>query len=186
MILLLEIIVYAMAAVGVLAVLLIATWAVCVLWHYTMRCSYNHLERYGKSWVIVTGATDGVGLAFAKFFYHLGFSILAVGKDSTKLEALSNDIWKYGGDSKVKYEDLEAGAKDGFIKDAKDKSRLRTVTFDFTDANKDLGEAVLAEINKDKLDVSILINTVGHRGFVGAFEKQDAKSILEQLRVNAF
>jgi len=65
MILLLEIIVYALAAVGGLALLLLIGWIVCVTWKYLLRGSYNLFDRYGRSWVIITGATDGIGKEYA-------------------------------------------------------------------------------------------------------------------------
>ncbi len=42
----------------------------------------NHLKIYGKnSWVIVTGATDGIGKGFCEEFAKRGFNILLVSRN---------------------------------------------------------------------------------------------------------
>jgi 17beta-estradiol 17-dehydrogenase / very-long-chain 3-oxoacyl-CoA reductase len=44
-------------------------------------------SRYGAgSWVIITGASDGIGLGYAKSFAKRGFNIVMIARDEIKLE----------------------------------------------------------------------------------------------------
>jgi len=49
-----------------------------------------------KSWAMVTGATDGIGLALAKVLAdEQGFNILMVSRSTEKLEAKRAEILEY-------------------------------------------------------------------------------------------
>jgi short-subunit dehydrogenase len=44
-------------------------------------------ERYGKkSWVVITGSSDGIGLEFANQFASRGFNIVMIARNQERLE----------------------------------------------------------------------------------------------------
>lgn len=50
-------------------------------------------ERYGKdSWAVVTGSSDGIGLAFAKNLAQRGFNIVLMARNLDKLNKCAADI----------------------------------------------------------------------------------------------
>lgn len=52
----------------------------------------NIYARYGKGWAIVTGASDGIGKQYAFELAKEGFSIILVGRDEQKLNAVAKEI----------------------------------------------------------------------------------------------
>lgn len=55
--------------------------------------SKNYSERYGrKTWVVVTGGSDGIGLGFCEEFAALGFNIVMVARNKAKIEAALEKI----------------------------------------------------------------------------------------------
>jgi hypothetical protein len=93
MILMLEIILYSMAAVGALVVLAIGAWFGWQFWKYICRGTYDFAERYGiGSYVAITGATDGLGKAYALYFNSKGFKIILIARNATKLTATINEL----------------------------------------------------------------------------------------------
>ena len=63
------------------------------MWRYKLRGISNIPQRYGKnSYVLVTGASDGVGKALAYQFAALGFNLVLVARREALLEAIKADI----------------------------------------------------------------------------------------------
>lgn len=46
----------------------------------------NLKEKYGDGYVLITGCTDGIGLAYAEIFANMGFNLVLVARNKTKLE----------------------------------------------------------------------------------------------------
>ena len=56
---------------------------------------YNLQERYGKgSWVVITGASMGIGFAYCKAFAKRGFNIVLISRDEKKLQNAVEEIKK--------------------------------------------------------------------------------------------
>lgn len=53
--------------------------------------SRNHFARYGE-WAIVTGASSGIGRAFAMQLASTGLNVILVARDESKLVELANEI----------------------------------------------------------------------------------------------
>ena len=111
-----------------------------VIYRKFIRKPYDLLKRYGeKSYVIVTGATDGIGKEFCNQFAKLGFNLILVSRNMEKLIKVSTEFKeKYSID--VKY-----------------------IQFDFTKKTSMNDYISLFESNEDinKLDISVLINNIG-------------------------
>ena len=55
------------------------------------------IERYGKnSWVLVTGASDGIGKEFCNQLAKIGFNICLQGRNKEKLEKVADEIRSIG------------------------------------------------------------------------------------------
>ncbi|KAF2637546.1 estradiol 17-beta-dehydrogenase 12-B [Massarina eburnea CBS 473.64] len=89
------------------------------------------------SWVLITGASDGIGKEFALSLASKGYNLLLVSRTQSKLDDLAATVsTKYG-----------------------PKIQTKTLAMDFAQ-NKDSDYAALRKLI-DGLDVSILINNVG-------------------------
>mmetsp|Transcript_32643 Transcript_32643/g.32352 ORF Transcript_32643/g.32352 Transcript_32643/m.32352 type:complete len:125 (+) Transcript_32643:33-407(+) len=96
-------------------------------------------SEYGNdSWALVTGASDGLGLAISEFLASQGFNIILIGRNQEKLIQVSTQL-------KEKY-----------------PVQIRNIIKDFSDSSKNPQKFFLdiKEQTKD-LDVSILVNNVG-------------------------
>lgn len=58
------------------------------------RLSNIHTYRHHKSWALVTGASDGIGLAFAQELSERGFNIVLHGRNAEKLERVRGALLK--------------------------------------------------------------------------------------------
>ena len=111
-----------------------------VIYRKFIRKPYDLLKRYGeKSYVIVTGATDGIGKEFCNQFAKLGFNLILVSRNIEKLKKVSEEF-------KVKYS-IDA----------------KYIEFDFTKKTT-MNEYISSfERNEDinNIDISVLINNIG-------------------------
>lgn len=100
-------------------------------------------ERYGKgSWAVVTGGSDGIGLAMCKELARREFNIVIVSRNQGKMNDAASSI-----------------------KSVNNSIQVKTVEFDFTKTKNshsvaDYQSGIIDKI-KD-LDISILINNAGY------------------------
>lgn len=95
----------------------------------------RNLKKYG-SWSIITGATDGIGKAFAEEMARKGINVLLISRTQSKLENTMAEIQK-------KYPNIQ----------------VRILAIDFCTFDAGAREKVSDAIQK--LDVGVLINNVG-------------------------
>ena len=130
------------AVAFVLAAAKIAHW----LWLYVglpLRFSGTRLaERYGPgSWALITGASDGLGKAFAEELARHGFNLVLVSRTQSKLNCLKDELQALG-------------------------VQVRTEAVDLSDTSPHTSERLANAVQE--LDLSMLINCVGatvHRRF---------------------
>ena len=112
------------------------------------------LTRYGKnSWIIVTGASDGIGKGFCTEFAKQGFNIVLVARNLQKLNKVATELRQLNSNIKT-----------------------QIVVADFSNsADLNLFDSIVEQI-KD-LDISILINNVGVYPIYrfGEMSEQDVK-----------
>ena len=107
------------------------------------RTTAHLTERYGRgSWAVITGGSDGIGLAMAKELARRQFNIVIVGRSQAKMEEAARDI-----------------------KAVRAEAQVRLVEFDFTKtANshsvEDYQKGIVDKIND--LDISLLVNNAGY------------------------
>ncbi|HKS10956.1 MAG TPA: SDR family oxidoreductase [Pyrinomonadaceae bacterium] len=106
---------------------------------------------------LITGASSGIGAAFARKLAKRGRNVLLVARSEDKLIALCNEIGRVSG------------------------IRAQYVAIDLTDA--DAPERLFEETKKRDLEIEMLVNNAGF-GSMGDFEQQDREHELEMIDLN--
>ncbi|CCD66337.1 Very-long-chain 3-oxooacyl-coA reductase let-767 [Caenorhabditis elegans] len=107
-----------------------------ILGPYVLLSPIDLKKRAGASWAVVTGATDGIGKAYAFELARRGFNVLLVSRTQSKLDETKKEILE-------KYSSIE----------------VRTAAFDFTNAAPSAYKDLLATLNQ--VEIGVLINNVG-------------------------
>lgn len=94
----------------------------------------KNLKKFGE-WAVITGATDGIGKAYAKALAKKGINIVLISRTESKLEAVRNEIIE------------------------KSNVEVKYIVCDYSKFD-DKAQATVAAAIKD-LDVGVLINNVG-------------------------
>lgn len=117
---------------GLLALVKASLAALGIFWEVVRP---SKVKSYGK-WAAVTGATDGIGLAYCHEFARNNLNVILISRTQSKLDAAAADI-------KKKFPNVE----------------VRTVQADFDKAD----DATYFKISKelDKVPIGILVNNVG-------------------------
>ncbi|KAM7252539.1 hypothetical protein ACFE04_024422 [Oxalis oulophora] len=115
----------------------------------------KELKKYG-SWALVTGATDGIGKAYAHQLASKGLNLVLVGRNSHKLEIVSNHI-----------------------RSLFPNTMLKIVVLDFS---TDHVESLEKEIKG--IDVGVLINNVGTTHNASYFDEVEESVWMNVVRVN--
>ena len=118
------------------------------------------LEKYGiGSWALITGSTDGIGLAFAKALASNGFNRVLVSRSIEKLTKVENEL---------------KGYPIQVLKIPKDFSECPQNPFEFFND---------IHAQTRDLDISILINNVGGL-YSGFFHEASTFEVLNQNNLN--
>lgn len=150
----------ALVAVGGLVVLKFALGLLDVFYKYQLRPSVK-LTKCGK-YAVVTGATDGIGKAYALALAKRGMSLILVSRTESKLQAVAEEIdsKNYKGVEKTKY-----------------------IVCDYSNFD----EKTRARVNKELegLDVGVLINNVGQSyRYPRFFHELDPEEISAMIEMN--
>lgn len=110
-----------------------------------------------KPWVLITGASSGIGHSFSKIFAERGYNIILVARRKILLERLSEEIYRdYGAETLVIEVDL---SKPNGVKEVVDTIKARNIF------------------------VEILVNNAGV-GYCGEFHKIDIKNHNDTINLN--
>jgi len=91
----------ALAVVGSLVALSLGSRAISYLYKTFLRPGKN-LKKLGE-WAVVTGATDGIGKAYALAFAKKGMNVMLISRTESKLKDVSAEIEGKGYKVQVKY-----------------------------------------------------------------------------------
>ena len=81
------------AAYGAGYILFAATRTASVAYKLLYQAQHNFPERYGhNNWAVVTGASSGIGLGFAKNLARSGMNVLLVSNEESSLETISKKL----------------------------------------------------------------------------------------------
>jgi 17beta-estradiol 17-dehydrogenase / very-long-chain 3-oxoacyl-CoA reductase len=104
---------------------------------YLFAVPHNIQVLAGAKWAVVTGSTDGIGMAYAYELAKKGFDLVLISRTQEKLTKVANEI-----------------------REKHSTANVKTIAFDFTNANlQDYESKVFAEL--DKLEIGVLVNNVG-------------------------
>ncbi|CAI2348029.1 unnamed protein product [Caenorhabditis sp. 36 PRJEB53466] len=107
-----------------------------ILGPYVLLPAVDLKKKAGASWAVVTGATDGIGKAYAFELARRGFNVFLVSRTQSKLDETKKEIT-------AKYSTVE----------------VRTAAYDFTNAAPGEYKTLLETLNQ--VDIGVLINNVG-------------------------
>jgi len=119
----------------VIAAVTVVRWLWLYVWLPHQQQDHRLATRYGcGSWVLITGASDGLGKAFSQRLAQYGFNLLLVSRTQEKLSRLKEELEPLG-------------------------IQVRTVCVDLSDASEHTYSRISA-VAQD-VDLSIVINCVG-------------------------
>ena len=79
-----------------ISVFMLAKWifdTLCGFKKYILTPSHDLIKRYGEgSWALITGASDGIGKAYAQELASRGFNIVLMARNQEKTDNVSNEI----------------------------------------------------------------------------------------------
>lgn len=130
---------FLLQVIGAILLVITAVTVVRWLWKYIwlpLQPQGPRLtERYGRgSWVLITGASDGLGKAFAQELAQYGFNLILVSRTQEKLNRLKAELEVLG-------------------------IQIRTVCADLSDSSEHTYSCIIA--TAQDVDLSIVINCVG-------------------------
>lgn len=115
------------------------------------------MKKYGR-WSLVTGASSGIGEAYAKNIAKKGYNLILISNDSTNLERVKSEILIESPSCEVLF----------FNVDFKDQDKLR----------------LFLETNSEIRQVRLIINAAGV-GLIGKIEDYSLSDYLDIMSVNA-
>ena len=131
------------------------------LYKICFRKRKDILNRYGRdSWALITGASDGIGKGFAEELARVGFNIILVARNQSKLENVAKQL-----------------------KEINHTIDTKIVIYDFNVKNK------LSDYEQEfnnliaEFDISILVNNVGMT-YPTIFNDASINSIHEMINLN--
>ena len=131
-------------------------------YRYFIRPTKDLYKRYQGGWVVVTGASDGIGLSFCKNLAKLGFNIMMISRNLKKLQEKAEEVKKMN-----------------------DKVEIKVLEFNFNKPYKTEEYKVIYD-ELDKIDVSLLVNSIGYYYIRDSVEyhKMDDDNIISLYQIN--
>lgn len=119
----------------VIAVVTVVRWLWQYMWLPLQKQGPRLAKRYGRgSWVLITGASDGLGKAFSQELAQYGFNLLLVSRTQEKLSRLQAELEVFG-------------------------IQVRTICADLSDSSEHTYSRITTAAQD--VDLSIVINCVG-------------------------
>jgi|SaaInlStandDraft_5_1057022.scaffolds.fasta_scaffold01515_3 short-subunit dehydrogenase len=143
----------------IFCVLPIIYFTIYFIYKHILICQKDLIKIYGKSWVIITGPSSGIGLSLTEHFAYLGFNICLIGRNLDKIKIKLENKYK--------------------------NNKFNIINKDFNNSDNDNFYNNIEEwINKN--NVSILVNNIGHRAFSGDYINQKREDIYSTIKCGTF
>lgn len=119
-------------------------------------------SKYGK-WAVITGATDGIGLEYARQFAARGLSLILVGRNIEKLNSVRKEI----------------------LSTMRNSIEIELIVADLNNNDTVMYQRILNEINPFTRDIGILVNNAGVMyDSPNRFLDQPESKLWQHVRVN--
>lgn len=115
------------------------------------------LDTYAERWALITGASSGIGAAFARILAGRGMHLVLVARREDRLQELAEEL------------------------DTRHGTRCEIITADLSEPGRPA--AVFESVVDRGIDIELLINNAGF-GFVGTVADTDRVRMLEMIQVN--
>jgi uncharacterized protein len=110
-----------------------------------------------KRWVLITGASQGIGYEFTKLFAAAGWPLVIVARDEARLRQVADELSaRHGSEVQPLVKDLSRPAA---------------------------AQEIFDELQKRQIEISMLVNNAGF-GVQGAFAEVDVQRQLDLLQTN--
>ncbi|CAI2375772.1 unnamed protein product [Moneuplotes crassus] len=152
-----------MAALALIGLYKVATTTLSYSWSFFktfLRPGRNLYKRYQGGYVVVTGATDGLGLEYARQFALKGFNLVLVARNQEKLDATKAELSR-------EHQDID----------------IQLIQFDFNKPYTQEGYEPLKQAFDNIGDISVLVNNVGTAEFK-MLDDQDLEPMNRMIQVN--
>lgn len=124
-------------------------------------CKSDFRKKYGQ-WAVVTGSTDGIGLAMAKELARKGHSVIVIGRNQDKLNRTEEELLK-----------------------EPNVGEVMTVKIDLSDSSLENYKRVEEIIDPSHRDIGILINNAGtFNSIYKRFNNSDEDYLRGMVNVN--
>lgn len=120
-------------------------------------------------YVLITGATNGIGLELARVFAKKGYPLILVGRNGEKLKKTKNEL------------EAIMSSKEGRLNAEKSSKSIVTITQDL--CKESAAKAIYDEVRQEQIEVEIVINNAG-AGYAGEFEKASDEKIMSLIQLN--
>jgi uncharacterized protein len=110
-----------------------------------------------SKWVLITGASQGIGYEFAKVFAQEGYNLVLVARDQARLAEVAKELSE------------------------RHKVKVKVLARDL--AAPGAGREIFAELNREQIAVSVLVNNAGF-GIQGPFVTADLRRGEDMIQVN--
>lgn len=126
------------------------------LWSRVWRL--NLVKKYGQ-WAVITGATDGIGLEYARQLAKRGFSLILVARNESKLASVKEELIQH--------------------------TQIVTIVADLNSTDPSLYHRIASEIDGETRDIGILFNNAGVMlDSPNRFLDQPEDKVWQHVRVN--
>nr|XP_027195625.1 hydroxysteroid dehydrogenase-like protein 1 [Dermatophagoides pteronyssinus] len=123
----------------------------------------NFVEKYGK-WAVITGATDGIGLEYARQFAQRGLNIILLGRNSDKLTRVRTQLLEMNRERNIQVISIQA---------------------DLNSDDRQMYQRIWREIDPENREIGILVNNAGVMfDSPNRFLDQPETKLWEHVRVN--
>ena len=126
------------------------------------QASLNLEQRYGSgSWVLVTGAANGIGLEYCKQFARRNFNLIMIDKDEQGLENAKEIIKHYHSNIKINAISCDLSSLKSVESNNNFLKSLMDLDISILVNNAGIGDAIpFNELSRDKIQSIIQINMI--------------------------